>query len=215
MNLIEKKKKLDEIKLNLLLDEDEIEPYSALSAEDSLRLEIIEKELNLLRPHHGLLNNTYNIDFNDSGSSPRSNFSHRDNNHNIVKNHYSNNKNSINDDNNDIDNNDDSNNNDNNNKNDNNGDDVHDDDNVHDSDDDDTKEDKDEDKNNSYDDNDIDHNFEGKIESKNEKILVKEFIPGTEISKKDDILSQKSISHLLGHNYLAQQVRTYVQYCKS
>ena len=92
--MIDKKKKLDEIKLNLLLEEEEIEPYSALSEEDSLRLEMIEKELSLLRPYNGLLNNTRNIEFNDSdsGSGSKSHFN------NLKKYDFSNSKSNINDD---------------------------------------------------------------------------------------------------------------------
>ena len=60
----------------------------------------------------------------------------------------------------------------------------------------------------SYDDND---NCEKKTDSKTGKTTIKEILSATEILKKEKISSQKSISHLLGDNYLAHQVRTYVQ----
>ena len=69
INSIDKKRKIDGIKLNLILDSDEIEPYSLLSREDSLRLESIEKELNLLRPLSGFLNNTYNSDYDNTNDN--------------------------------------------------------------------------------------------------------------------------------------------------
>ena len=63
-------------------------------------------------------------------------------------------------------------------------------------------------KKNSYDDDD---NCEKKIDSKVGKTMIKGILSTTETSKKEKVSSQKSISHLLGDNYLAHQVRTYVQ----
>ena len=154
----------------------------------------------MLRPYNGLLNNTRNIEFNDSDSSSgsRSHFN------NLKKHDFSNSKSNINDDNDNNSNND--NNQDNSNNNGDNGDDDDndDDDDIH-SDDNDNNDSK----KNSYDDND---NCEKKTDSKIGKTMIKEILPATEISKKEKISSQKSISHLLGDNYLAHQVRTYVQY---
>ena len=42
--------------------------------------------------------------------------------------------------------------------------------------------------------------------------MIKEILSATETSKKEKVSSQKSISHLLGDNYLAHQVRTYIYY---
>ena len=72
----EKKLKVDEIKLHLLLDseEEDLGPYSILSLEDTIKLEKIEKELLLLRPSFSSTTTNFNSTINSIENKIINNF---------------------------------------------------------------------------------------------------------------------------------------------